>query len=53
MHDGVVDLEHLDVVLDVVKHLPDGATREDRELVESTLAADARETHPNAGAQVG
>jgi hypothetical protein len=53
MHDGVVDLDHLDVVLDVVKHLPDGATREDRELVESTLAADARETHPNAVRKLG
>src|SRR5882672_5852472 len=53
MHDGVADLEHLDVVLDVVKHLPDGATREDRELVESTLAADARETHPNAVRKLG
>src|SRR6266496_1428710 len=53
MHDGVADLEHLDVVLDVVKHLPDGSTREDRELVESTLAADARETHPNAVRKLG
>jgi hypothetical protein len=53
MHDGVVDLEHLDVVLDVVKHLPDGSSREDRELVESTLAADARETHPNAVRKLG
>jgi hypothetical protein len=53
MHDGMADLDHLDVVLDVVKHLPDGSTREDRELVESTLAADARETHPNAVRKLG
>src|SRR5882672_8956713 len=46
MHDGMVDL-------DVVKHLPDGSSREDRELVESTLTADARETHPNAVRKLG
>src|SRR5882672_68748 len=37
MHDGVVDVEHLDVVVEVVKHLPHGASAEDRQLVETTL----------------
>src|ERR1700704_3682408 len=30
MHDGVIDIEHLDVVTEVVKQLPDWATAEDR-----------------------
>ena len=40
---GVVDAEHLDVVAEVVKNLPDSASIADRELVESTLATQARE----------
>jgi hypothetical protein len=53
LHAGAIDGEHLDVVVEVFKHLPDWATVEDRELVETTLAADARETHPNAVRRLG
>src|SRR5689334_14408440 len=51
--EGAVDLEHLDVVVEVFKHMPEHATVQDRELVETTLTADARETHPNAVRRLG
>jgi hypothetical protein len=53
LHAGVIDGEHLDVVVEVFKHLPDWASVEDRSLVESTLAVDARGTHPNAVRRLG
>jgi len=53
---GAVDIEHLDVVAEVLKNVPDNARLEDRELVETTLAEQARELSPDAlrkfGAQV-
>src|SRR3954451_9949384 len=45
--DGVVDGEHIDAVADTVKQLPDWATLEHRELVETTLGETAR-THSSS-----
>jgi hypothetical protein len=45
--DGVVDGEHIDAVADAVKQLPEWATLEHRELVETTLGETAR-THSSA-----
>ncbi|MFL6144408.1 MAG: DUF222 domain-containing protein [Labedaea sp.] len=53
LHDGAVDVEHLDVVAAVLAELPDTASAQDRETVESLLAALARETHPHAVRRLG
>ena len=53
LHDGAVDADHLDVVAAVMTELPDTASVQDRDTVESLLAAEARETHPACGAPVG
>jgi hypothetical protein len=53
LHAGAIDCEHVDVVVEVFKHMPDWATVQDRTLVETTLAADARDTHPNAVRKLG
>jgi hypothetical protein len=45
--DGVIDGEHIDAVADAVKQLPDWATLEHRELVETSLGGTAR-THSSA-----
>jgi hypothetical protein len=45
--DGVIDGEHIDAVADAIKQLPDWATLEHRELVETTLGETAR-THSSS-----
>jgi hypothetical protein len=46
--EGAVDGEHLDVIAKVMKDLPDTASFADRELVETTLGAQARVLDPVA-----
>lgn len=46
LREGVVDGEHLDAVAEVVHKLPTWASVQDRELVEKTLADQARMSHP-------
>jgi Domain of unknown function (DUF222)/HNH endonuclease len=45
LHEGLLDPEHVAVVANAVKQLPDWASLEDRALVESTLAETARHHH--------
>src|SRR3954453_16528812 len=51
--DGVVDGEHIDAVADAVKQLPDWATLEHRELVETTLGETARTHSASVGGDRG
>src|SRR5256885_1129761 len=53
MREGVLDGEHLEVIAEVLKELPDTASVADRELVESTLATQARALDPKALRQFG
>lgn len=46
LREGVVDGEHIDAVADTLKKMPIWASVQDRELVESTLAEQARTSHP-------
>jgi hypothetical protein len=48
LREGAVDVDHVDVVAEVLKNLPDDARLEDRELIETTLAEQARELSPDA-----
>ncbi|HEV2781184.1 MAG TPA: DUF222 domain-containing protein [Actinophytocola sp.] len=47
LREGLVDGEHLDAIAKTLDQLPDTATIEDRELVESTLAVTARTSEPH------
>ena len=44
--DGLIDGEHIDAVTDAIKQLPDWATLEHRELLETTLGETARSHDP-------
>jgi len=46
LREGLIDGEHIDAVADTLKKVPDWASLADRELLESTLAEQARMSHP-------
>lgn len=53
LQEGVLDPRHIDAIVDTVGQLPDWATLEQRELVETTLAETARTHSPRAVREQG